>query len=200
MPKRNQNGSLINWKYWCFVIWPTTAEQSRMKEIFGQYDNLPYNMINVTRFGEISLLWQKFTGLLQFFEGFFLIWQNDEPTLANLWHYWANFHCCKWPKFEKEYNHLLALNFIDQPSLILKWLSICQFVICHWWPNDEVLKISPKVMEWRLLRRPETSQMWFCNSLTSDLGNVCCVINSFWVNELEFNHEIANYSSTTLVI
>ena len=28
--------------------------------------------------------------------GLFLIWQNAEPTLANLWHYWANFHCCKW--------------------------------------------------------------------------------------------------------
>ena len=31
----------------------------------------------------------------------FLIWQNTRLTLANLWHYWANFHRCKWPNIEK---------------------------------------------------------------------------------------------------
>ena len=55
----------------------------------------------MTRFGEISPLWQKFTSLWQIFDSFFLIWQNAEPTLAILWHYWANFHCCKWPNIEK---------------------------------------------------------------------------------------------------
>ena len=25
------------------------------------------------------------------------MWQNAEPTLANFWHYWAIFDCCKWP-------------------------------------------------------------------------------------------------------
>ena len=36
--------------------------------------------------------------------------------LANCWsyfgdflHYWANFHCCKWPNIEKESNHLVTL-------------------------------------------------------------------------------------------
>ena len=24
-------------------------------------------------------------------------WANAEPTLVILWHYWANFHCYKWP-------------------------------------------------------------------------------------------------------
>ena len=39
---------------------------------------------SVTRFGEISPTWQKFTSLWQIFDGLFLIWQNAEPALANL--------------------------------------------------------------------------------------------------------------------
>ena len=56
---------------------------------------------SVTRSGEISPLWQKFTSLWQSFDSSFIIWQNTELTLANLWHYWANFHCCKWLNIEK---------------------------------------------------------------------------------------------------
>ena len=56
---------------------------------------------SVTRFGKILPLWQKFTSLWQIFNGLFLFWQNTEPTLANLWRYLANFHCCKWPKYWK---------------------------------------------------------------------------------------------------
>ena len=56
---------------------------------------------SVTRFGEILPLWQKFTSLWQFFGGLFLIWPNAEPILANLWHNWANNHCCKWPNIGK---------------------------------------------------------------------------------------------------
>ena len=59
---------------------------------------LPYS---VTRYGEILPLWQKFTSLWQMFNGLYLIWQNTQPTLANLWHYWTNFHCSKWPNLEK---------------------------------------------------------------------------------------------------
>ena len=43
---------------------------------------------------------KNFTSLWQIFEGLFLSWQNGEPTLANVWHYWANFHCCKCPNIE----------------------------------------------------------------------------------------------------
>ena len=32
----------------------------------------------------------KFCHFWQICDGLFLIWQNAEPTLANLWHYWAN--------------------------------------------------------------------------------------------------------------
>ena len=39
---------------------------------------------SVTRFGEISPLWLKFTSLGQIFDGLFLIWQNSMATLANL--------------------------------------------------------------------------------------------------------------------
>ena len=56
---------------------------------------------SVTRFGESLPLCQKFTSLWQIFDGLFIIWQNAEPTLANLWHYWANFHCYKWPNIER---------------------------------------------------------------------------------------------------
>ena len=65
---------------------------------------------SVTRFGEILPLWQKFTIFCQICDCLFPIWQNAEPTLANLWHYWANFHCCKWPKIEKWSNHLVTLH------------------------------------------------------------------------------------------
>ena len=37
---------------------------------------------SVTRFGEISPLWQTFTSIWQNFDSFFLIWQNAESTLA----------------------------------------------------------------------------------------------------------------------
>ena len=48
-------------------------------------------LASVTSFAEISPLLQNFKSLWQFFDRIFLIWQNDEPTLANLEHYWANF-------------------------------------------------------------------------------------------------------------
>ena len=32
---------------------------------------------------------------------YFFFVQISEPTLANLWHFWANFHSCKWPNIEK---------------------------------------------------------------------------------------------------
>ena len=56
---------------------------------------------SVTRFGENLHLLQYFTSLWQIFYGLFLIWQNVEPTLANLVNYWADFHCLKWPNIEK---------------------------------------------------------------------------------------------------
>ena len=60
-----------------------------------------YLAYSVTKLCEILPLWQKFKSLWQIFEGLFLIWQNVEPTLANLLHYWGNFHCCSWPNIEK---------------------------------------------------------------------------------------------------
>ena len=44
---------------------------------------------SVTRFGEISLIRQNYKSLWQFFEMGLSIWQNCEPTIANL----AIFHC-----------------------------------------------------------------------------------------------------------
>ena len=55
------------WIYLPIIKWRFSASSNR------------YESANVTRFGEISLLWQ-------FFNGLFLIWQNTVPTLANLWH------------------------------------------------------------------------------------------------------------------
>ena len=54
-------------------------------------------------FGKSCSIWQNFKGL-------FLIKQNAEHTLANLWHYWDNFHCRKWPNIEKQSNRLVTLN------------------------------------------------------------------------------------------
>ena len=39
---------------------------------------------SVTRFGEISPLWQKFTNLWQIFDGLFFTWQIADPTFSNL--------------------------------------------------------------------------------------------------------------------
>ena len=64
---------------------------------------------SVTRFGEISPLWKKFTSLWKIFDSLFLIWQNAEPYFAKLWHYWANCHWCNWPIIEKLSNHLVTL-------------------------------------------------------------------------------------------
>ena len=41
---------------------------------------------SVTRFSEISPFLQKFTNIWQIFDSLFLIWQNAEHTLANLWY------------------------------------------------------------------------------------------------------------------
>ena len=49
-------------------------------------------------------IWRNFataTKLWANFDSLFLIWQNVEHTLANLVHYWANFHNCLWPNIEK---------------------------------------------------------------------------------------------------
>ena len=60
-------------------------------------------------------IWRNFTTLakvnesLANFYGLFPIWQNAYPTLANLWHYWANFQFCKWPNIDKWSNHLVTL-------------------------------------------------------------------------------------------
>ena len=76
---------------------------------------------SVTRLGEISPLWQKFTSLWQIFDCLFLIWLNAEPTLANLWHYWANLNCCKWPNVEKRSNDLVTLDGRNQTKNFLHY-------------------------------------------------------------------------------
>ena len=63
---------------------------------------------SVTRFGEISpngKIWNVFGKILIFF----LIWQNVEHNLLNLFHYCAHFHCYKGPNIEKKSTHLVTL-------------------------------------------------------------------------------------------
>ena len=55
----------------------------------------------MTRFGEISPLWQNLKSLWQFFEGKFSIWQHLWPILANFVCSWANFNWWKWSNIEK---------------------------------------------------------------------------------------------------
>ena len=59
---------------------------------------------------------QKLTCIWQILDSLFLIWQNAEHTLANLWHYWASFHWCKWPNIEKQSNHLVTLLTLQKVS------------------------------------------------------------------------------------
>ena len=46
-------------------------------------------------FNQCDQIWRNFTSIWHIFKGLFVTWQNAEPTLAILWHYWTNFHCCK---------------------------------------------------------------------------------------------------------
>ena len=66
--------------------------------------HLTYKDDSVTRFGEISPILQKVLSLWPM-DSWFLIWQNVEPSLANLVHYWPNFHCCWRPNI----NNLVTL-------------------------------------------------------------------------------------------
>ena len=52
---------------------------------------------SLTRFCEISPLWQNLQSLGLFLDDWFTLWQIFEPTLANFAYYCANFHWCKLP-------------------------------------------------------------------------------------------------------
>ena len=90
------------------------------------------------RFGEILPLWEKFTSYWKIFDALFLIWQNAEPTLANLSHFWANFHCCKWPNIEQLCNHLVTLLLKISVAFKLRSISTigwAHFSIFFWIAN-----------------------------------------------------------------
>ena len=78
-------------KYRSSLLWARDAESLEAFTLIST----PFSVTSVTRFAEISPLWQTFTSLWKMFDGVFLIWQNSKPTLANMLHYWANFHCYK---------------------------------------------------------------------------------------------------------
>ena len=60
--------------------------------------NYPFFVTSsVTRFHEISPLWQNFKVFGNIFEGAFSIWKNFEPTSANFPSHWANLYCWQWP-------------------------------------------------------------------------------------------------------
>ena len=56
---------------------------------------------------------KRLTSLWQNFDGLFLIWQNVEPTLANLWLCWANFQCYNWQILKN--NLTIWSHWIRQP-------------------------------------------------------------------------------------
>ena len=65
--------------------------------------------INATRFGEISPLWRVFSYLWQFFECFFHICQNFEPTLATFYRIGQMFIVVNGQILNKLSNHLVTL-------------------------------------------------------------------------------------------
>ena len=56
---------------------------------------------SVTRLGEILPTWIFFKSLGPFIKGLYSIWQNVQPTLANLLYFWANLQCCKLANIEQ---------------------------------------------------------------------------------------------------
>ena len=89
------SGKMINGRKWW---WNGRKNQNEMMFFSLSFYNFASSG---TRFGKNLSLWQKCTSLWQCFDSSFLICQNAEPTLVNLWPCWANFHCCKWPNIEK---------------------------------------------------------------------------------------------------
>ena len=55
---------------------------------------------SVTRFGEISPLWQIIKHLWQYISGLFGFGQSFQLTLAQFVCHWAHFQCWKWPNIE----------------------------------------------------------------------------------------------------
>ena len=97
----------------CFkTIWQIYGGHKVYEKLNNYISFLPHTRLlnvvcytSVTRFGEISPLWQNFKILWQFLWGSFRIWKN-EPTLANAFK--ANFFSCKWSnciKMIKPYGH-----------------------------------------------------------------------------------------------
>ena len=66
----------------------------------------------MTRFDEISPLWDKLKCLGKFFEVLFSIWQKLVLTLVNFVYNWAISHCSKWTNNENYktiWSHLLVV-------------------------------------------------------------------------------------------
>ena len=115
--------------------------------------------ISVTRFGEISALWQILTGLWKTVDSLFLIRQNVDLILANLLHYWANFHCCKWPNIEKYSNHLVTCAYERCERIFVDWCrpdSAKRRGMPIWWPLSRA--------EQRFLRKKELRKMGLIGS------------------------------------
>ena len=64
-----------------------------------------YSVFSMTRFGEISALWQHFINLCQMVEGLFIVWAYFGKIVMFL----ATFRCCSWPNIEKQNSHLVTL-------------------------------------------------------------------------------------------
>ena len=67
-------------------VWPTT-----------QCDQTWRNFATLAKFRHFGKILKVFGQLLK---ALFTIWQNFEPTLANILCYWANLHPYKWPNIE----------------------------------------------------------------------------------------------------
>ena len=68
--------------------------------------------LNVTRFGEISPLWQK---SLRVFGHFLPVYFSFGKMLSLLWQI-CDIHSLKWPNNEKDYNNLVTLERLDRAA------------------------------------------------------------------------------------
>ena len=114
------------------------------------------------------------------FDDLFLNWQNAELSLANLWHIWDNFLCCKWPYIEKQSNHLVTLTLclscttyfcftrfsqsniytsitrnseIQKYSLSLSWSSFCKQFLFILRATKILFKIVHTFNKCRIIKR-----------------------------------------------
>ena len=101
--------------------------------------------ISVIKGEYIKSVWPHLVKFLKVFSQFlskFSNWHNWVPTLANILYFCPNFHCSKWPKFEKYCSNSPNIWWLF--GLFWPWLIkfCCGYSLVNFWKNWETFYSS----------------------------------------------------------